>query len=146
MGNRCPYHGLPIDTMGSGVEDVVDFEVRVKVVKSFLRKHLMYNPNINVKAMASDVDRIKGIVLAAPNSEVARSSFKSVWAIGRTVSGLPPCSDPIDNCPVQNSSRPIRDLTRRVILEFSPTPMPFRIRFFRYRPGFRSRTPDLPEI
>ena len=33
LGNCFPYHGVAVDTVGSRVNDVVDFEVRSKVVK-----------------------------------------------------------------------------------------------------------------
>ena len=70
LGNRFPYK------TGDSSDNVVDFEVRGKVVKSFLRKDLTYNHNLNVKATSEDVNRIKAIVCAAPNSDASKPSFE----------------------------------------------------------------------
>ena len=70
LGNRFSY--IPDDD----TDNVADFEVRGKVVKCFLRKDPMYNQNLNVKATAEDVNRIKAIVLAAPNCDASRPSFE----------------------------------------------------------------------
>ena len=70
LGNRFPYK------TGDASDSVVDFEVRGKVVKSFLGKDPMYSHNLNVKATSEDVSRIKAIVCAAPNSDVSNPSFK----------------------------------------------------------------------
>jgi len=70
LGSRFPY------SVDDDAEGVADFEVRGKVVKSFLGKDPMYNQNLNLKATAEDVSRIKAIVRAAPNSDAGRPSFE----------------------------------------------------------------------
>jgi hypothetical protein len=70
LGNRFPY------ATDDSADGVVDFEVRGKVVKSFLSKDPMYTQNLNLKATADDVSRIKDIVRAAPNSDASRPSFE----------------------------------------------------------------------
>jgi hypothetical protein len=70
LGNRFPY------TADDTTDSVADFEVRGKVVKSFLGKDPMYNQNLNVKATVEDVSRIKAIVRAAPNSDGNKPSFE----------------------------------------------------------------------
>ena len=72
LGNRFPYK------TGDASDSVVDFEVRGKVVKSFLGKDPMYNHNLNVKATSEDINRIKAIVCAAPNSDVSKPSFVAI--------------------------------------------------------------------
>ena len=46
------------------------------MVKSFLGKDPTYNHNLNVKATSEDVNRIKAIVCAAPNSDGSKPSFE----------------------------------------------------------------------
>ena len=70
LGNKFPY--IADDT----TNNVADFEIRGKVVKSFLGKDPMYNQNLNVKAKAEDIRRIKAIVCAAPNSDANKPSFE----------------------------------------------------------------------
>ena len=70
VGNRFPYKA------SDASDSVVDFEVRGKVVKSFLGKDPMYNHNLNVKATAEDVSRIKAIVCTAPNLDASKPSFE----------------------------------------------------------------------
>ena len=79
LGNRFPYPQEAI----SGINDVVDFEVRGKIVKSFLQKNPMYNHNINVKATIEDVHRIKAIVIVAPDSQADRASFEWPFEDGK---------------------------------------------------------------
>ena len=59
------------------------FEIRGKVVKSFLGKDPMYNQNLNVKATTEDISRIKSIVLAAPNSDASRPSFEWPFEVNK---------------------------------------------------------------
>ena len=70
VGNRFPYKA------NDASDSVVDFEVHGKVVKSFLGKDPMYNHNLNVKATAEDVSRIKAIVCTAPNLDASKPSFE----------------------------------------------------------------------
>ena len=70
LDNRFSY------AADDAINSVADFEVRGKVVKSFLDKNSMYNQNLNVKATAEDVNRIKAIIFAAPNCEASKSSFE----------------------------------------------------------------------
>lgn len=70
LDNRFPY------ATDNATDSVTDFEVRGKVVKSFLGKDPIYNQNLNVKATKEDIRRIKAIVCAAPNSDASKSSFE----------------------------------------------------------------------
>ena len=70
LGNRFPY------AADNTTDCVADFEVRGKVVKSFLGKDPMYNQNLNLKATNEDVTRIKAIVLTVPDSNASEASFE----------------------------------------------------------------------
>jgi hypothetical protein len=77
LGNRFPY------AMDDGTGSVADFEVRGKVVKSFLGSAPMYNQNLNVKATEEDVSRIKAIVRAAPKSDASKPSFEWPFEVNK---------------------------------------------------------------
>ena len=72
FGNRFPY---PMSDGTESSNDVADFRVQGKIVKAFLGKDPKYSHTLHLKTSMMDVDRIKKIVMTAPESGTTTISF-----------------------------------------------------------------------
>jgi hypothetical protein len=71
FGNLFPYLAASGGTGTS--DDVTDFRVSGKAIKTFLAKRPKYSHTIHLKVNMTDVEKIKEIVIAAPESQIAKS-------------------------------------------------------------------------